>query len=690
MSRRLGRRRPPQAIYLIADAEIPITAVTVHSFWQSKVWRFDSGHPGRQYYSINWALGCSQAQWECPRWQQLLNQVKRILLSLRDRNLTGRNHKPGSLVGVGVSLRTLIHWMYDHGYANLADLNRQVYSRYIDFLVITLLDEDAESAATNVRLSLYIEAGPKIFSQSPLFDKLPQMSLKRHPLAGESSFNLAKRLTDKGVDRIPPMPDEVFDPVVKEALRWVKEFSKDILDVVSIYCDASEETLAWHSNNYAPYIYRRLINFRFNGRGDEKEWRPPLSELLLIECETEEGTVRKYLSPTEQLGELIADLVGAAACVIQALTAIRISEFAGLKSRPYSSDGLPACVKATETLVGPRQAFYLVGEIYKGRQEPEPAEWIMGLRPRNSSALPDAVEAVLVLDKLFRYWRDLVGTDELSLSVRRTHGLARTAQTTRPVASHTVRTYQQRFVSRHVCLPIGFSDWRITTHQFRKKFANDILRSDPSTVAEVALHFHHLSDHMVSDAYFGSDPSVTKLVEDTALQRAAADIVRIVFGAEPAAGKMSDFIRGQADIIKRACADVVSDLDRVVVVEQLLLSEAVSVAPSEYGDCFFRSETARCHHNELGYFDRTAKKPNFAERSPDLCCECANLCVLRRSQPYWLERFEEASAHYLFSIAAHEYATAHFALRRMGRAAAILRGFGLELELPKNIGEDRD
>jgi hypothetical protein len=467
------------------------------------------------------------------------------------------------------------------------------------------------------------------------------------------------------------MPDEVYDPLMAASIKWVRNCAPDILALLEIYENAVGRTLDWASNNYGPYISRRLLEFRFNNGGKTPEWRPSLSDKFQVEYHDEDGVHFREIGPIEQLRMLLVDLFGAAMCLIQGTAAMRINEFAGLQAEP-SERGTPSCLKIVDATTGYREAFYITGFIYKHKAKPLPAEWIVGLRPRGTNYRPDAVLAVEVLYRLFRYWRELSGSDQLVLSVFRQRGLARTPKGVRPILSETLRRYQRKFMARNVVLPQEFAGWVITTHQFRKKFAHDIIRSDSSKIPEVRLHFHHLSKHVVSGAYYGNDAALIKLVDDTAVQEAARDIVSIVFGKAAYAGKTAAAISAQSEKIKSLCVACHHEDDRIAVVSSALRSEAIKVYPDEHGDCHFRAETAQCHLEALGFYDLTATKPDQSERRPGVCGSCFNLLVSSRSEPFWRNRRIEAEANFDAALEHGEPVTAHFAFKRLKQADLIL------------------
>lgn len=680
MSKRFGKRRAPELLFLVKETDLPITQVTNRSFWSAAVWRFDVDRAGKGNLCLNWQLDCPEARWKCPSFQILLDQAKRILLSSKIKSRRGKNLKSATLQLVGAGLRLLINWMHSSGLFTFSALTPDAFARYARYLAATRVDVDEQQRIASGTLAKLLDVAVRAFEQSVLFEDFPDARIPQHPLRGETAHAYALGVCDPTRGSIPPVPDAVFDPLMTAALDWIENRSADILELVKIYTNASRKTLESTSHNYLPFINQRLLDFRFNGSGSIPDWRPPLCTALEVIVITEEGEELKKLTPAQQFRDLIMDLYGAATCIIQGFTGIRVSELAGLKGTPEQPDGSPACIKKLPAMMGHNEAFYLVGYIYKSKKTPEPAEWIIAVRPFGVMTVPPVVKAIEVILKLFDYWRQLAGVDELSLSVVQANGLARLSNSVGPIMSDRIRTLQQKFLARHVQLGEDFANWVLTTHQFRKKFAHDIIRSDSSAVPEVRLHFHHLSDHIVLGAYYGNDPSLVELVNDTAVQQASLDVVEIIFGRRPSGGRAAGLFEKYAPLIRERCGDGRDDNERIQKVARLLIDEKIKVWPSRYGSCYFRSETARCHFLALGNFDRSSSRPHPKERTQEVCFSCSNLLVLKRHEPFWKRDYEENTMHYENALEQNEPATAYFLSERLDLAAAILTSLGAKMD----------
>lgn len=235
MSQRHGKKRIPVSVYLLDEPELLITRVTEHSFWPEDVWRFPPDTPGQGTVSLNWRLDCPPTRWGCSEFQNLLNHAKRFLVSIKDNNRSGKNPKGTTLQFLGVALRLLINWMHTNGIFSFSELTVPIYTRYTDFVATMEIDDDGESALLQHRLSGLIGIGGRIFQQSVLFQTLPAMRLERDPLGGQSAHDRAAQLTSHTGDTIPPMPDEVYDPLMAASIKWVRDYATDILALLEIY-----------------------------------------------------------------------------------------------------------------------------------------------------------------------------------------------------------------------------------------------------------------------------------------------------------------------------------------------------------------------------------------------------------------------------------------------------------------------
>ncbi|MBY3220951.1 hypothetical protein [Rhizobium laguerreae] len=607
-------------------------------------------------------------------------QAKRVLISLRVQATRGISLKPDSLCAAGRTFRMLIYWMFLSGYSNLSDLTDENAMDYVDFVVAQFVEDDLASRTADT-LALYIDALARVYEQSSLFEQWPDVCIARHPLYGKKALAVARQNIKSITKHISPVPDQVHLPSIREALNWVRVKAPDIFRLATIEQTAREACRRWKSNNYNYYINDKVVGFNFNLDGTvRKAWRAPIKAEVYVTVEDENGEKSSRWSPSRQIRDLYECLRDASCLTLEALVGFRISEIAGLQAHPRQANGWPHCLTLRPSMDGLREVFFVRGKVFKGTDEFEEVEWVAGIRPVGSDQYPDAVEAIFVLDKLYDYWRTLAGRNDLILSFGAVPGLPREPETLSPILSDVLCRSQKSFIRRFVEVEERFRFWNVTTHQWRKKFAQDIIRIDRTALPSVREHFKHLSDFVTDTAYLGSNPSLLKLVDNERLRAAARDFLDIIVGERKFIGKMATIVQRELTELRAACELLPSKEEKLEAVERALKTHDVKAWRCEYGTCLFRNDTSLCHFIVKGLYNRTARRPLAQERCADVCCGCSNLVISESHIPFWLDRYWEHKQVCEASIEAGETAIAGLANQRMHRAKAILLKFGFSAE----------
>ncbi|QRM51180.1 hypothetical protein F3Y33_18670 [Rhizobium sp. BG6] len=596
------------------------------------------------------------------------------MASLRIENVTGTKASDLTLTLFGDRLRFFTHWMYAEGYSHYREIGTQAFSSYQDYAVSILADETVEKR-TLTTIAAYLDVPRRLYQQSSLFHSIPDMVIAADPLGGETGRSICKRLNLDDFGSVKPVPDEIARPVIQEAIQWVDHFSVDILNAIELQSFLFRRVASWNSNDYTKPINTGLTGFRFNIGGRDAEWRPPLVASLPVRVDSEHGERIVQQSPLQQLSDLTEDLVGACGITIHGLTGLRSSEGASLKALPLSETGLPACIEIRPSQIGLNEVFYIKGKLTKGRKEPVDCEWVAGMRPRGTDYLPPPVRAAIVLTKVYSFWRALSGTTDLWLSAKRASGFARRTHTVTRVQTKTLLNHENNFIRRHVAIPDKLRSWRINRAQWRKKFSQDVIKSDPDAIPEVQLHYQHLSDHLIESAYFGNDAKLLQLIEDEAMNQAAQDVARMIFGEQPYQSKVVDQL---AAALKRLSLESNDPEDIAVTIRRELAHEGIRIWSGTHGDCFYRWESALCHIRSKGKVNLTDDRPLFADRSNDTCGSCSNYIVAARHRPYWLSTFKRRRKGWQDMLAAGELLLAEAMHQRM----TVARNYCLALRVP--------
>jgi hypothetical protein len=215
-----------------------------------------------------------------PCWADLLDLGRRFIWSLCCNNQRGKRPKPLALPEFARCTRHLLQWMAWNDYANFSELDPSAAADYTQCIA----DEKApashsdEVGITVGSLALYLDILVKIFEQSAELDFAPGGVMARHPYGGRSATSVAKEYCKKIAGSIPPVPDEVFLPVVSRAFEWLGAPARDILRLIDRYEIGFAASLHVRSNSYAWHINKALLPFRFDDCGTLTEpWREPLS-----------------------------------------------------------------------------------------------------------------------------------------------------------------------------------------------------------------------------------------------------------------------------------------------------------------------------------------------------------------------------------------------------------------------------
>jgi integrase len=523
-----------------------------------------------------------------------------------------------------------------------------------------------------------------LLRQRELFAKQPRLQLSLGGMRGLFWSGAGRRKGGKELGTIPALPDEVFDPLMTEALRWLDVYSADIIELRKIEAEAAERCASWRSKNKTYYINRHLVGFQFSKNPlTNLPWRDELRMIEEVLDVDETGTLRQKLGPLGVLRRLISNLLAACSVVIQGFTGLRISELLGLRAEAYfRSDLFPSCISIRPSLDGLNQVFLLNGEIFKGAvsESSREGQWVVGIRPVDSDFVPEAVRALILVLEVVEGWRNLTQDTHVFIHPK-AQGMPRSKDGVGAARSNLMRKLQQQFLVQWVELPVEFAGWHLSTHQFRKKFAQDIVRCDPGALPAVREHFKHMSMHILETGYIGSDAELLRLIDDFALRDAAAQIMSIIDG-EPVAGKMSDEIRRATPRIRQAYDNSISEEDRRKKIEGLIDSEGIRAWPCDFGTCLFRAETAMCHFAGRGFYDPSALKPLASERCADRCSSCSNLVVSARNLQFWKDRYRHNERLRLAYKEEGNTSWALLASRRVQVAASMLQAHGIS---PKDL-----
>ena len=651
MSSKKGIRNLGAARWRYSRERLEFEFVSPRSRWSDRVWRWSSNSPGSGGTSINWSLGVTEEEWESSEWQTLVDLGRRFVDAHRFSGIR-RKTEDASVFRIGTFLLRLLRWMYEQRLRGFSDLNPEMARAFVEEVAGSDLLAEAErcheDTISQATLARYVDILVAIYEQRSELAPIPYAEMTRHPFDGRSSYKVACELIEYVERHLPAMPTEVFNAIIPAAQEWVRTFAGDILALQGDFLRSREDASHYKGNSYMYHTDRALMAFRFDLSGTRRTpWRPPIMGAREARDAAAEHGSGKSAGPSAQFRKLVLQLRSCATMLIQAMCGMRISEVLGLSAEPRQDNGWPACIVVRSSPSGLYEMFFIKGMILKTDDgKPAEAEWLAGARPVGARWLPDAVEAVLVLDKLFAPWREMWRSGLLMVSLGKGMGPLRSKKVGEDgaqgsISSDTVREWHRGFVAEHVKLPASHSDWLVSTHQFRSRWAQDIVEVDPNLLVAVQEQLHHRHLATSETSYIGNDPSLNRLLDDRSTRHTAMVMHEFVFGTHTVFGRMAEVLRENASSIRSFCERHCTKEQQISALQQLLDADGIRIWPGLSGDCLFHSDRARCHHREFGEFISTATRPLVTHRTTDLCFSCANYMIFARHRPYWENRLSE-------------------------------------------------
>jgi len=406
------------------------------------------------------------------------------------------------------------------------------------------------------------------------------------------------------------------------------------------------------------------------------------------------------LTVVQVMRNLIQDTRDAAVLVLQGLVGLRINEVCGLDGSWNEATELPECVSKVPSRTGLHDLYFLKGLLAKTREAPEEVQWILGSTPRAIPGLPLAqaadlplpVRALIVLERLYRPWRQLGGTDRVIVSFLNRKGLPKAGTSIGPIKAEALRKAQKNFVHDYVDLTSlpdtsargeDLAIYRNTrgtclrTHQWRKSFAHYALLTRSSLLPAVSQHFKHLSLAMTEQGYIISDPYLRSAVNDAFAASTASFFYEASTGKR-LAGRLGELLaQHREELAKLATGDKETTYRNIA---RWVATHNLRIFHAEYGKCCIglRPTEARCHElsGTTSWMNQT---PNFAMRAPPICAGCRCFAIDADNAPFWRDRYIENERTYRqaeVAGCADEYPVAR---ERSEQARAILKMIGLDV-----------
>lgn len=670
----------PLLHHIAEDRLLRDVRVSDDSLWHDPEWSFAQTTAGKHRrastFSFNLVLLDETDEYEAEhltdeRFATLLDEVRRFVHSL----IVDARGQGGQLKTSGISnLQTEIHfflrWMVGLGYMSIGDIPAStIDGAFLEHLIRKKVGSRDEDSLTDKAFAKYIAIPIKLHEQSGAMPEGVTL-LRTAPFAGRTAIAVAQRNCRKAVSFIPAVPMGTFVPVMSEALSWVGHKAWDVKRIH----DATMEV--WNSDPDSSQSIkqgraaRALAEMTFGVLpGKTEAWHQPITDTVLSNAREPDGGQTR-IGVFQQLRRLLMHARDSSVCLIQGLVALRISEVCSLQAEPFNeASGMPACVVIEPTLNGIYEAFYLVGRIYKGQDQWDDVRWAAGLRPRGTDVVPPAVQAVLALYHVFKPYRDWAGLTDLVLGFSNPSGLPKSLKSVTPVGSTMLGKGQGWWMADCCGLP---DDTHITSHMWRKTYAVQLYRSDPSLLPAISQHFKHVdTQHTYSGYIRDADPDLLMMVDEISMAQDAEMFRDIRHGRVTAAGGFYDMLVEGG----RRSPDYLQGLDpqeEADVIHDELMQAGIRSHECGWGRCLYRSEWSRCGGGRFG--------PSETGRSPSTCAGCANLLVLDEHNTFWMTRRATNQAIVDRHLAAGDDEGALVSMDRVAQCDAMLAIMDRQME----------
>lgn len=450
----------------------------------------------------------------------------------------------------------------------------------------------------------------------------------------------------------------------------------------------------------------------------------PRLHALVAEAAQEQGLYVPFIGTIQRVRQLVQAIRGAAHLVIQSTTGMRISEICAISAGIDSGTGLPSCVERSVSTSGYGIHYTLKSKLSKTEKTPRTVEWTLGfhLAPlppvagvgdapsddHETDLRPPAIRAILVLNRLLRRWRELLGTNDLFVESG-PNGLPKTRRGVHRATSSRLRDGLRNFVAEWVDLtglpdearyktmekelvPYRESNGRvIKTHQFRKLFANFAYRVDKALLPILQMHFHHVSLAM-TQGYTGVTRDWLPMTQEAATQHAAMLALEVARGDAPLAGRYGEDLETKiAAELRPTITGLPADEAYAEAFEYVDDPAFRELWVEPYGICGARSASEMACHVEADTVDvarwSSRLRPNYATRTPSMCAGCPSFVIARWHRPYWEDSYVEHASALRSYRRMRGGAPLHrddpyvdLTTRRMNLAAGLCRKLGADMD----------
>ncbi|MTJ93602.1 MAG: site-specific integrase [Desulfovibrio sp.] len=613
------------------DCVRPI-AVSNKSAWEDPKWILEETTPGQYPKTLDWAFEMPDGSlFTDISWGTLLESCRQVIWTFMNSCIGGRVSKANTTYAFYHSMTNFVRWMCSNDYIAFNELDDGAFRDFLDVARVDAYRRKNKRGPFNT-LRNAVAFPIKLWQFHAVLETAGLPVPQCPPFQGRRANEVARETAERQDGTIPPIPDDVFRRAIELSLQATEE---------DIFAEAMQCAAA-------VFEHRGLSSKHY-------------TKLKVVDESLPQDRIKAIIK--------INRVRDACVILIQALTGMRANEICAIKTSGIDpTTGLPDCIVVKPSLSGLDELFFIRSLLSKTLPTPAENDWLVGSRPVGSGpeSLPIPVLAVCALERLYRPWREADGTNELVLAmgVDAVSGKPYSV----PIMIYAVKDFfdTDDLLANH----------NPSTHQWRKTFAQYVIRSDSAMLPALKDHFKHLSIAMTEQGYVAADPELLQLLDDAAVQNTVAMIGSMMSGKSRHNGPLVDELQKTARRLGISLGNRSTE-DRQADVEELVRSSSMRAWEVRFrgqpaGDCMFRPGTGKCTDGCPAKW--MLRAPLWSAARPDLCWECKNLVVANNMHmAFWQDRLAKQTGAIEDAEAQGDIALAMLCRQRAAQCLAVLK-----------------
>lgn len=741
-----------RSVYDLSPVELDEFEVSSISKYRDVHWCFPNSTPGSvlQQSTIHWdMLLFDGSRLNHSRHRNILDWVKKLVLTLFESPAKGRAPAPGSMSHLEQEIKVLISYFVCKDFEYPSEFDRVAAEVYIDELPSFLahrhkkddfyrtadfdfrIDErvcddesecvesptrndDDEIEDEEVGESRFVSALTllaRLWEQRTALQRFNIAPLPDHPLGGSGVISVARSLATRARGWVLPLPDEVAVPLFNKSASLLGVPADDVIRLLQIVNDPDAGAMRTVSNGRGGKRLQKsgesdqarrkrsaifVEAFKFGAvEGADTPWHPELR------FDSDDD-----FSPYVRIMQLWSAVRTASCALVLGISGMRPCELAGIKYGIDAETALPRGIRIEKGLKGLYEWFVIRTELTKAQEGfARNMDWVLGMRPAGSTEIPLAVKALLVLNKLYEPWRQNSNSELLILSAATRGTLPRRSTQLQPISNKRLASSMKDFLENWVDLS-GLADsgrnqsnpgnliaWReskgriFTMTMLRKSWASYVLACNPKLIPVIQLQFHHVSLATTEGSYIGNNPVLLESLDSVGVQKRNQMIFDLVNKNQNVAGKMGDTLEQELQSLREKCGPLPPS-ERWKSVVQWCDANQLHMYFAPHASCLpIKTSNMRCH-NAVNTPIWIRKNPNYPTREPSLCAGCDCAIMDKSHEQFWKDRYRENSMAIKEINASNRNLSSFREIKfRADQAKGVLRKFGSDIPVLHTVSE---